>query len=64
MKHVMITGAGSGLGLGMATRYLNRGYAGSVLDLAVSQSGQQKGADTGGRKRRFPLVLFQDGYHQ
>lgn len=35
-NHVMITGAGSGLGLGMALRYLKRGCTVSVLDLTVS----------------------------
>ncbi len=38
MQHVMITGAGSGLGLGMAKRYLARGDCVSVLDLAISNA--------------------------
>lgn len=42
MKHVIITGAGSGLGLGMATRYLARGAAVSVLDLAVSDANREQ----------------------
>lgn len=37
-NHVMISGAGSGLGLGMALRYLKRGWNVSVLDLAVSSA--------------------------
>ena len=56
MKHVMITGAGSGLGLGMATRYLNRGYAVSVLDLAVSQDNKEvltQAAEKGGSRWSF-----------
>lgn len=39
-KHVIVTGGGSGLGLGMALRYLKRGYRVSVLDLAVSGENQ------------------------
>ncbi|MBQ0833496.1 SDR family NAD(P)-dependent oxidoreductase [Marinobacter sp.] len=35
-KHVMVTGGGSGLGLGMALRYLKRGCQVSVLDLTMS----------------------------
>lgn len=35
-NHVMITGGGSGLGLGMALRYLKRGCQVSVLDLTMS----------------------------
>lgn len=34
-KHAIITGAGSGLGLGFSLRLLRRGYKVSVLDLAV-----------------------------
>lgn len=34
-NHVMITGGGSGLGLGMALRYLKRGCQVSVLDLTM-----------------------------
>ena len=40
MNHVMITGGGSGLGLGMARRYLKRGISVSVLDLLVSNENQ------------------------
>ena len=40
MNHAMITGAGSGLGLGMACRYLKRGVCVSVLDLVVSNENQ------------------------
>ena len=42
MRHVMITGAGSGLGLGMACRYLKRGSAVSVLDLQVRPDSQDQ----------------------
>lgn len=35
-NHVIITGAGSGLGLGMAIRYLKRGCNVAVLDLALT----------------------------
>ncbi|MGP4843403.1 SDR family NAD(P)-dependent oxidoreductase [Marinobacter sp. 1Y8] len=35
LAHVLITGGGSGLGLGMACRYLKRGANISVLDLTV-----------------------------
>ncbi|SDW27715.1 SDR family NAD(P)-dependent oxidoreductase [Marinobacter mobilis] len=42
MKHVMITGGGSGLGLGMAQRYLKRGVTVSVLDLLVNEENQAK----------------------
>jgi NAD(P)-dependent dehydrogenase (short-subunit alcohol dehydrogenase family) len=41
-NHVMITGGGSGLGLGMALRYLKRGCQVSVLDLAVSEGGHDQ----------------------
>ncbi|MEH6560891.1 MAG: SDR family NAD(P)-dependent oxidoreductase [Marinobacter sp.] len=41
-NHVMITGGGSGLGLGMALRFLKRGCRVSVLDLAISDGGQDQ----------------------
>lgn len=41
-NHVMITGAGSGLGLGMALRYLKRGCKVSVLDLVVPPASHQQ----------------------
>ncbi|MBD2858806.1 SDR family NAD(P)-dependent oxidoreductase [Spongiibacter sp. KMU-158] len=41
-KHNLITGAGSGLGLGVATRVLRRGENVSVLDLAVSDESRAK----------------------
>ncbi len=40
--HVMITGGGSGLGLGTAIRYLKRGCKVSVLDLAMSSESQDQ----------------------
>jgi NAD(P)-dependent dehydrogenase (short-subunit alcohol dehydrogenase family) len=36
IKHVIISGGGSGLGLGLASRYLKRGIRVSVLDLSIS----------------------------
>tara|TARA_R110002167_G_scaffold144895_1_gene335668 strand:- start:318 stop:1124 length:807 start_codon:yes stop_codon:yes gene_type:complete len=36
IKHVVISGGGSGLGLGLASRYLKRGIKVSVLDLAIN----------------------------
>lgn len=39
-KHVIITGGGSGLGLGIALRYLKRGSRVSILDLAVPEASQ------------------------
>lgn len=36
IKHVVISGGGSGLGLGLACRYLKRGSKVSVLDLSIS----------------------------
>lgn len=41
-NHVMITGGGSGLGLGMALRYLKRGIRVSVLDLVVPESSHEQ----------------------
>lgn len=41
-NHVMITGGGSGLGLGMALRYLKRGCKVSVLDLTVAEENRGK----------------------
>lgn len=40
--HVLISGAGSGLGLGMALRYLKRGCQVSVLDLTVTDDAHEK----------------------
>ncbi len=37
-QHVIITGGGSGLGLGIALRYLKRGSRVSILDLLVSET--------------------------
>jgi len=39
-NHVIITGGGSGLGLGMAQRFLKRGSRVSVLDIAVPENAQ------------------------
>lgn len=41
-NHVMITGGGSGLGLGMALRYLKRSSRVSVLDLVVPESSHEQ----------------------
>ncbi|MFV1873122.1 MAG: SDR family NAD(P)-dependent oxidoreductase [Oleiphilus sp.] len=38
IKHVLISGAGSGLGLGLASRYLKQGLAVSVFDLALKEN--------------------------
>ncbi|KGD64500.1 short-chain dehydrogenase/reductase SDR [Alcanivorax nanhaiticus] len=56
MNHVMITGGGSGLGLGMACRYLKRGMSVSVLDLVVSNANQAqltRAANEGGSHWTF-----------
>src|SRR5699024_336281 len=37
-SHVIITGGGSGLGLGIALRYLKRGCRVSILDLVVPET--------------------------
>lgn len=42
MNHVIITGGGSGLGLGLAQRYLKRGITVSILDLMVNEGNQAK----------------------
>ena len=42
MTHVLITGAGSGLGLGFAERYLRRGHHVSVLDRAVGDDARAR----------------------
>lgn len=41
LHHVVISGGGSGLGLGMAQRYLTRGARVTVLDLNLNQERQQ-----------------------
>ena len=56
MNHIMITGGGSGLGLGMARRYLKRGISVSVLDLLVSNENQNlltQAANEGGSHWAF-----------
>lgn len=42
MRHIIITGAGSGLGFGMAKRYLERGDAVSVLDLKINDANRKE----------------------
>lgn len=42
MKHVLVTGAGSGLGLGFAERYLRRGHRVSVLDRLVGDEARAR----------------------
>lgn len=42
MQHVIITGGGSGLGLGIARRYLARGANVSILDLAIPDSNRSE----------------------
>jgi NAD(P)-dependent dehydrogenase (short-subunit alcohol dehydrogenase family) len=37
IKHVLISGGGSGLGFGLACRYLKRGMIVTVLDLAINE---------------------------
>lgn len=39
-KHVIITGGGSGLGFGLATRYLKQGASVTVLDLCITDEQQ------------------------
>ena len=41
-NHVLVTGGGSGLGLGIAIRYLQQGATVSVLDLAVSNASKME----------------------
>lgn len=41
-KHILVTGAGSGLGLGFAERYLRRGHRVSVLDRDLPDSACQR----------------------
>ncbi len=41
IKHVVISGAGSGLGFGLASRYLKRGISVTVLDLAINEERKQ-----------------------
>ncbi|MCG8393881.1 MAG: SDR family NAD(P)-dependent oxidoreductase [Pseudomonadales bacterium] len=56
MNHIMITGGGSGLGLGMARRYLERGISVSVLDLMVNNDNQNlldQAASAGGSHWAF-----------
>lgn len=45
MKHVLISGAGSGLGFGLACRYLKRGLAVTVLDLSIVKERQNQLAE-------------------
>jgi len=45
IKHVLISGAGSGLGFGLACRYLKRGIAVTALDLSISQERQNQFAE-------------------
>lgn len=42
MKHILISGAGSGLGFGLASRYLKRGVAVTVMDLAINAQRKQE----------------------
>ncbi len=42
VNHVLITGGGSGLGLGIATRYLQQGAKVSILDLAISTASKME----------------------
>ena len=41
IKHVVISGGGSGLGFGLASRYLKRGIKVSVLDLSINDERKQ-----------------------
>lgn len=42
MKHIVISGGASGLGLGLAIRYLKRGGSVSILDLAITGATKKK----------------------
>jgi 3-dehydrosphinganine reductase len=42
LKHVVITGGGSGLGFGLAMRYLMRGVSVSIFDLHITDSQQRE----------------------
>lgn len=58
-NHVIITGGGSGLGLGMALRYLKRGSKVSILDLVVPTDNQKKldsAAGTGNADWQFQTI--------
>ena len=62
-NHVMITSAGSGLGLSMALRYLKRGCNVSVLDLVVSSASHKQldaAAKTGGSDWQFYTIDITD----
>ena len=63
MNHVMITGGGSGLGLGLACRYLRRGISVSVLDLSSNSENRSQlnqVADEGGSHWAFFEVDITD----
>lgn len=58
-RHVIISGGGSGLGLGLATRLLKRGEHISVLDLSVNADSQNvldDSAQTGDGRWQFHAV--------
>jgi 3-dehydrosphinganine reductase len=45
-KHVIITGGGSGLGFGLATRYLKQGASVTILDLSITDEQQSTLAES------------------
>ena len=45
-KHVIITGGGSGLGFGLATRYLKQGASVTILDLSITDEQQNTLAES------------------
>src|SRR5690554_2764806 len=61
--HVIITGGGRGLGLGMALRYLKRGCNLSILNRVMTQESQQRlnaAATAGQAQWQFHAIEISD----